>query len=533
MPEKLVQLSGIGKRFGANRVLENVSFDLAAGEVHVLAGENGAGKSTLLKILAGVYPDFEGSIEVAGRAVRFANPLEANRHGIAVIHQELSLVDSMSVADNICLGRESTSGAGWWLARRRQIERAREVCSRLDLEFSSADLLRPVEQFPLSVKNRIEIAKALAGDARILVMDEPTSALNRTEVDKLFALMENLKRRGCGLVYISHKMEEIYRVADRITVLRDGRWVGTAPAAECPEPKLIRWMMGRELAAESALGLPAVALAKEGTTRATGPKAIQDGGEKIRLDLRNFRVPSSEPDRPDAVRGLSIAVAPGEIVGFAGLQGAGIAELFRGLFDAAGASCTGEIEIDGETFRPNGPADSIRRGLAYVGADRKATGLVLGMSVANNVSLASLRTVSPGGVLRSDLERRQAERCVAALHIRLDSIGQEAGTLSGGNQQKVVLAKWLETRPRIMLLEEPTRGVDIGGKHEIYTLLRRLAEEGLAILFTSTEMPELLGLCDRIAVLHRGELMATFDRRAATPEKILAAAMGARETGSN
>jgi ABC-type sugar transport system ATPase subunit len=517
MPVKLLQLSNIGKRFGANRVLESVSFDLFAGEVHVLAGENGAGKTTLIRILAGIYPEHEGTLELGGRSVRFRNPIEASRHGISVIHQELSLVESMSVADNICLGREAARAGGLWLDRRAQLERVGELCARLDLRFSREDLDRRAEQFPLSVKNRIEIAKALAGDARVIVMDEPTSALNHAEVERLFALIENLKGRGCGIIYITHKMEEIYRVADRITVLRDGRRVGTAAAADCPPPTLIRWMIGRDLAEQFA-------------PRAGSPAA---GGRAPRFVVSHFTVPRPGPGRPPAVEDLSIGVGAGEIVGFAGLQGAGCSELFNGLFGAYGAVCGGRVEIDGEPVRPESPGVSIRRGLAFLTGDRKGTGLVLGMSVERNMSLSSLVRVSPWGVLAPGLERSLAEHYVGALGIRLDSVDQETGALSGGNQQKVALAKWLATRPRVLLLEEPTRGVDVGAKHEIYRLLRGLAAEGLAILLISTELPELLGLCDRVVALHRGRVTGVFDRCAATPERVLAAAMGAEAPEGN
>jgi len=307
MPDKLLQLSDIGKCFGANRVLESVSFDLFAGEVHVLAGENGAGKTTLIRILAGIYPEHEGTLELGGRTVRFRNPIEASRHGISVIHQELSLVESMSVADNICLGREAARAGGLLLDRRAQLERAGEICARLGLPFTRGDLDRRAEEFPLSVKNRIEIAKALAGEARIIVMDEPTSALNHAEVEGLFALIENLKGRGCGIIYITHKMEEIYRVADRISVLRDGRRVGTAAAADCPPSTLIRWMIGRDLADQFAP--PA------------GPAA--GGARAPRLAVSHFAVPSPSPGRPPAVEDLTVAVRAGEIVGFAGFRARG------------------------------------------------------------------------------------------------------------------------------------------------------------------------------------------------------------------
>lgn len=508
--EPLFQLRGIGKTFGPVRVLEGIDFDLRPGEVHILAGENGAGKSTLIKILAGIHADYEGTIVLGGQPARFATPHAANRAGISVIHQEMSLIDPLSIADNLFLGRELTRAAGWWLDRGAQRDRALEVCRRLGLDFTAADLARPVEQFSLSVKNRLEIAKALAFDARILVMDEPTSALNRTEVEKLFALIDDLKRRGCGIVYISHKMEEIYRLADRITVLRDGRWVGTAPAAECPEPKLIQWMIGRELTEQ----IPQ--RAAPGFTSETPP----------RLEIADFRVPHRDPARPDAVRSFAVRVRPGEIVGLAGLQGSGCTELFQGLFGADGPVCSGRVTLDGAPFQPRSPAASIAAGLAYLTADRKGTGLVLGMSIGENVNLASLPRVSPGGWLRPARERERAAKQRDALRIRLASLDQPVGTLSGGNQQKVVLAKWLETQPKVLLLEEPTRGVDVGAKHEIYSLMQQWTAAGMAIVLISTEMPELLGLSDRILVLHRGEVTARFDRGEATPEKILAAAMG-------
>lgn len=318
MPPKLLQLSGIGKSFDGVRVLDKVSLDLEEGEVHVLAGENGAGKSTLIRILAGIHPDFEGSIELMGSEVRFASPIEARRAGIAVIHQELSLVDSMNVCDNVHLGRESASLGGLWLNRAEQLRRTVEVCRQLNLELGAADLERPVGSFSLSVRNRIEIAKALAFDARILVMDEPTSALDKPEVEKLFTLIEGAKRRGCGIIYISHKMEEIYRVADRITVLRDGSRVGTAPASGCPQATLVRWMVGREL-----------------TEQFPPRPARRAGAPASRLSVSNLRIADPDPSLRDAVAGVSFDLHEGEILGVAGLQGSGNTELF-GVSSAPG-----------------------------------------------------------------------------------------------------------------------------------------------------------------------------------------------------
>ncbi len=512
MPEPLLRFARVGKSFGGVRALDDVSFDVLAGEVHVLAGENGAGKSTLIKILAGVHPGFDGEMTLQGKPLRPASPDDARRSGISVIHQELSLVDSMSVSDNIHLGRESRRLGGWWLDRPAQVARSAELCRQLNLELSEADMARPVEAFSLSVKNRIEIAKALAFEARVIVMDEPTSALDRPEVDKLFTLVAALRARGCAVIYITHKMEEIARVADRITVLRDGKWVGTAPAGECPERRLIQWMVGRDLSEQ---------FPPPGEGRAGGTAAPA-------LETRGLGVRDPDPSRRNAVGGVSLRVAPGEILGIAGLQGSGAAELFQGLFGSRGACCTGEVTLGGVPFHPKNPRDSIGRGLAHLTADRKATGLVLGMSVGANVSLASLPGVSPMGLLRRGIERSRARHWAGALGIRLASIEQPVGTLSGGNQQKVVLAKWLCTGPRVLLLEDPTRGVDVGAKREIYSLMRAWTGQGMAILLISSELPELLGLSDRILVLHRGSVSAEFTRAEATQEKVLAAAMGSQ-----
>ncbi len=513
MTKKLIALSGIGKSFGPTRVLNDVSFDLEPGEVHLLAGENGAGKSTLIKILAGIYTDYEGSIILDGKAVRFRNPQDANRQGISVIHQEMSLVDSMSVVDNIFLGREATHYGSAWLDRDAQLARAFEICQQLELALARVDLALPVEQFSLSMKNQIEIVKALSFDAQVIVMDEPTSALNRSEVECLFRVIDGLKARGCGIIYISHKMEEIYRLADRLTVLRDGRWVGTAMKSECPQAKLVHWMIGRELSEQFPTRRP-----------------VDRSSNVPILQLKKFQVPDPAPGNPAAVKAASFAVGRGEIVGIAGLQGSGNSELLNGLFGAYGEICTGDILIDGKSYIPRNPRDAIAHGLALVTGDRKTTGLVLAMSVDHNITLAGLPRLSPGGWLQAMRERVEVAEQTKALQLRFTSGDQAVATLSGGNQQKVALAKWLVTQPRILLLEDPTRGVDIGAKHEIYELMQRWTDAGMAILMISTELPELLGLCDRIVVMHRGVVAETFDRTNASPENILQAAMGVTES---
>ena len=520
----LVSMRAIGKSFGNVCVLRNVCFDLRPGEVHILAGENGAGKSTLIKILAGVYAEYDGEIVMGGTPtaaargdarppilgnplasespVRFRSPHDAARHGISVIHQELSLINSMSVVDNIFLGAEFVR-AGCWLDYRAACKKAQTLLDRLGLE---VDLARPVGEYPVSTRQMIEIAKALAFQARIFVMDEPTSALKDPEVEKLFALIAELKQQGCGIIYISHRMEEIYRIADRITVLRDGQYVGTAPAAELPQSKLITWMVGREI------------------TQQFPPRAVALGPERLKVE--NFCVPDPTHTKRWAVEDVSFSVRAGEILGFAGLQGSGNSELFGGLFGAAHGACAGTVRLEGKRLPEGGtPHTSIRNGLALLTSDRKKTGMVGRMSITRNITLASLARFSPAGWLRGEIETAAAQQRRETLAIRAASLEQDVVELSGGNQQKVILAKWLETHPKVLLLDEPTRGVDVGAKYEIYALMNALTAQGLSILLITSEMPELLAMADRILVMHRGHVTAEYSR-GATPEMILRAAMG-------
>jgi ribose transport system ATP-binding protein len=500
----LLQLAGVGKNFGLVRVLDGVDFDLRAGEVHVLAGENGAGKSTLVKIIGGVYSDFGGEMRLDGKPVRFRQPGEASAAGIAVIHQELSLIEPLSVGQNIALGRETRT---WFLDRPAEASRAREVCSWLEIPRTERELARPVEELPLGLKSRVEIAKALMGDARILVMDEPTSALNDAEVETLFRIIAKLKARGAAIVYISHKMEEIFRLADRITVLRDGRRIDVVDAAACTPGKLVELMIGRPL------------------TRFIPPrKENVDLSTAARLEVTGFSVAHRDPRKPDVVRDFTVSVRRGEIIGLAGLEGSGCGEVLGGLF--TGDRASGQVRIDDVEFTPSSPSHSIERGVALVTGDRKSTGLVLPLSVVANVSLAAMPRLSPGGFRQPARERDRAAHYVDQLGIRIGTLDQEVETLSGGNQQKVVLAKWLETHPKVLLLDEPTRGVDVGAKHEIYEFIRRLAEDGIAVLLTSTDMVELVGLCDRVVVLHRGAIAAVLQGQEINPTRILAAAMG-------
>ncbi len=498
----LLRMRNIRKAFSGTPVLENVEFELRAGEVHVLAGENGAGKSTLIKILSGVHTDYGGQVEVGGETVRFRAPQEANAKGIAVIYQELSLIPSMTVSDNIFLGRE-LSARGGWMRFGGQRRRCAELMDRLGLDVAPD---RNVEDYPISTQQTIEIAKALAFETNIIVMDEPTSALTDPEVERLFAVIADLKARGCGIVYISHKMEEIYRIADRITVLRDGRHVGTAPVSELDRAGLIHWMVGREVDEQF-------------------PRHTPNHG-KVRLEAKDFTVPDPTGLPRPAIDRVSFSVRSGEILGIGGLQGSGASELLNGLFGAYGKGVGGTVSLDGAPYPVHSPAHAIKSGVALLTNNRKTTGLVLGMSVTENLTLASVPRYSPGFWLRQREEHACAEGHRNAFGIRTQTVTQPVETLSGGNQQKVVLAKWLETHPKVLLLDEPTRGVDVGAKHEIYRLMNQWTDAGIAILLITSEMPELLALSDRIIVLHRGRISAEFQQDEATQERVLAAAMG-------
>jgi ABC-type sugar transport system ATPase subunit len=497
----LVRMTRITKRFGSVTVLREVDLEIRGGEVLVLAGENGAGKSTLIKILGGVYTDFDGAIELGGRPVRPQSPLGANALGIAVIYQELSLVPSMTVADNIFLGRSLTRGG--FVDDTAQRVQAQQLLDQLGLQI---DVNQTVEQLPIALQQLTEIAKALAQNARVIVMDEPTSALSAPEVAKLFALIQDLKTRGCGIVYITHKMEEIERIGDRITVLRDGEHVGTAPASELPPAKLVQWMVGREIDQQFPRHAPRI------------------GAQRLRLE--NFSILAGRRHSRPLVDGVSLFVRAGEILGVAGLQGSGASELFLGLFGGYGKEVRGQLFLNGQPLRITSPRQAIEQGIALLTNDRKATGLVLPLSIIANATLADLPHLSPAG-WRSPRREAEATRSHAqALSLRAASLDLEVAALSGGNQQKVVLAKWLQTRPKLLLLDEPTRGVDVGAKREIYQLMNQLTAQGIAILLITSELPELLAMSDRIAVMHRGRLTAEFTSEQATAERILEAAMG-------
>jgi len=501
----LLKMTHIEKSFSGVRVLDDVSFDLRKGEVHVLAGENGAGKTTLIKIISGVHTDFKGKILLKGHPVRFHSPSHASRHGISAIYQEMSLVDSMSVRDNIFLGRERTGLLGK-MDFSGENESCRSILERLGLDI---DISKPLGFYPLSIKQMIEIAKALVYKSNIIIMDEPTSALNALEASKLFQIINDLRESGHGIVFISHRLEEIYQIADRISVLRDGKYIGTSPAKELPSNKLVKWMVGRELIEQF-------------------PPRKRKKGQRKETILSAEKVSLVDPHKKQSFpeQSISFSVHAGEILGIAGLQGSGKSLLLNTLFGTNGKIEKGQIRLKEKEHTVTSPKKSIRQGIALLTNDRKYTGLIPEMSVKKNMTLASLPQFSKWGWIKKKKEKAAVSESFKAFSIKANSINQLVSTLSGGNQQKVVLAKWLEINPKILLLDEPTIGVDVAAKHEIYKLMNKWSCEGLAQILITSELAELLALSDRIIVLHRGTITAEFDRKEATQEKILQSAMG-------
>ena len=493
----LLEMRGIGKSFPGVRALSDVSLTLCAGEVLVLVGENGAGKSTLMKILAGAEQADSGEILIDGAPAKIATPQEARRLGIGMIYQEFTLVPQLTAPANISLGAEPTRGGLIDSAAVRAT--ADRVLGELGLEIPS-DVA--VSDLSVGQQQAVEIAKALATQARIIVMDEPTAALSENEIERLFQIVARLRAAGAGIVYISHRMEELARVADRVVVLRDGRVVATRDAAGFSIGEIVEAMVGRRLEAHYP-ELPA-----------------PPSGAEVRLDVRGLQ-------RGNVIAGVTFDVRAGEIVGLAGLVGAGRTEIVRAIA-GADAFDRGEVRIDGETIPAGRIGASIAAGIAFITEDRKAQGLVLGMTVRENVTLAHLAEFVAGDLLIDfGRERDATAKMIEELQIRTPGTEQIVRNLSGGTQQKVVLAKWLLGTARVFLFDEPTRGVDVGAKAEIYRLMLELAARGAAIVMVSSDLPEVLGMSHRVLVVRGGRIVAEFPRADATPDRVIAAATGA------
>ncbi|MGP2492003.1 sugar ABC transporter ATP-binding protein [Mesorhizobium sp. PUT5] len=494
MGEQLLSLTGISKGFPGVQALSDVSFSLAAGEVHALMGENGAGKSTLIKILCGVQPPDSGQILIDGKPVTVGSPVEARALGIAPVHQELHLEPYLSVAENIFLGCQPRTRFGT-IDWKGMVAAARGILDELGV---GLDATAEVGRLSIAERQVVAIARAVSTRARIMIFDEPTSSLTRRETELLLSLIRRLRGQGIGIVYVSHRMEEIFDLCDRVTVFRDGRYVSTGRVAETSLDQLIRAIVGRDIVA-----LPMKATAIPGKTL---------------LDVCGL-------SKKGLLHDISFSLRSGEIVGLSGLVGSGRTELARTIFGDITPD-SGEILVDGTPVARGGPRAAIAAGIGLVPEDRKDQGLVVDLSVMANVGMPSLGVLGRFGVLSRRRERRLAEDYVKRLAIRTPTVGQKAMFLSGGNQQRVVIAKWLATRPKVLIVDEPTRGVDVGAKSEIHALLRSLASEGMAILMISSDLPEVLAVSDRILVMNNGRISGELSGDAVTQEQVMGHAMG-------
>ena len=501
----LLEMRNIVKEFPGVKALDGVSLTLETGEFHSLVGENGAGKSTLMKVLSGVYPDgtFAGDILVDGEVRRFRGIRDSENDGIAIIFQELSLVKELTVGENIFLGKEpSRFGVINWS---KLYHKASKLLRDLHLPI---DPRVKVGSLGIGQQQLVEIAKALSQDAKILVLDEPTAALTESEVATLFGILEKLRERGVGMIYISHKLDEVFKMSDRITVLRDGKTVSTHAAADTDRNKVIAAMVGREVGD-------------------IFPGADHAHGETS-LSVKHLTAYSVDTEDKKVVDDVSFEVKKGEVLGIAGLMGAGRSELLMAIFGAWQGKYSREIEVGGRRAAIDSPADAIRHGVGFVTEDRKRFGLLLEQTILDNMTLAGLKSISGRFVTNRTRETIAARGPMKSLRIKANSPLTVTGTLSGGNQQKVVLGKWLLIHPKVLFLDEPTRGIDVGAKQEIYAEINKLAKEGMAIVLVSSELPEVLGLSDRVIVLHEGRLTGEFTRSEATPEKVMAAATGSK-----
>lgn len=500
------RMIGISKSFGGVDALRDVHFEAFLGEVHALCGENGAGKSTLMKILAGALDDFTGQVEIQGQPTRFHGPRDAENAGVRIIHQELNLVPDLTVASNIFLGREQVSRR-WlgWLDETTMERLSTSLFDRLGAAISPRQL---VGDLRIGDQQMVEIAKALAFEASIVIMDEPTSALSDAEVSRLFRVIKDLRRAGKAVVYISHKMNEVFTLADRVTVLRDGRFVATSTRQETTPQRVVAWMVGREI------------------TRGSQSTSHQQNSlsSPALLEVSNLGLPRPQRSSRPALSQISFRLDAGEIVGIAGLLGAGRTELMEALFGASHVSPSGSIKVHGQSVNFRSPAQAIRAGLALLTEDRKTLGLLDQMSVGENISIAHLKTLARAGWVKSTAEQNMVRGIIGRLAIKTRSSRAPVISLSGGNQQKCLLGRWLVQTPKLLLLDEPTRGIDVGAKAEIYETMRRLAGQGLGILMTSSELPELLTVCDRILVLCEGRMVTEFTGANATEEAIMHAA---------
>ncbi len=489
-------MKNISKSFSENQVLTEVDFEVRKGEIHALMGENGAGKSTLVKVLTGIHHRDSGIIKIKGNEVEFSNPKQAEEEGIVVIHQELNIIPYLTVAQNIYLGKEITYGKTGILNTDKMNKLAAKTLQQLGVtDIKPQDI---AGELSVGKQQMVEIARALSTNAEVIIMDEPTSALTDREIEKLFNVIHSLKEQGVAFVYISHRMEEIFQICDRISILRDGNYIGTKYIADTSFEEVVKMMVGRELGERY-------------------PVKNNKIGEVI-FQVENLTING-------LFERVNFEVREGEILGVSGLMGAGRTEVMEAIFGYRKKD-SGTVKLNGKPLKTNHPINLIKEKIGFITEDRKGKGLVLDSSIRENIALTNFEIISKFGVIERSEERNLVEKLIRKLRVKASSIEQKAKTLSGGNQQKVVIAKWLGINPKVLILDEPTRGVDIGAKKEIYSIINQLAKNGVAIIMISSELPELLGVSDRIMVMHEGKVKAFFDKHEATQEKIMMAATG-------
>lgn len=490
-----IEMRGIDKSFGTNQVLKNAGFLLRDGEVHALMGENGAGKSTLMKILTGVYTRDAGTVIVDGKEVEYHNPQEAEKAGIVFIYQELNVMFDLTVEENLFMGKEITKGFGI-CDKKAMRKKAKEVLDMMGVDINPAAVM---SELSVGQQQMIEICKALMVDAKVIIMDEPTAALTQSETDALFKVIHSLRKKGVSMVYISHRMEEIFELCDRITVLRDGSYIGTEEIKDIDMNDIVKMMIGREIGER----FPA--------------RDVKLGKEVLKVEKLTS---------PGVFHDISFSVRAGEVLGVSGLMGAGRTEIMQAIFGNFPLE-SGKIYIDGKETVIKNPEAAMKAGIGFITEDRKTEGLMLEKSIEENISLANLGKVSgKNHVLSSSAEDALVKKGIEEFHIRCFGPSHECGNLSGGNQQKVVLAKWIYTEPKILILDEPTRGVDIGAKKEIYSVINEMATKGVAIIMVSSELPEVLGMSDRIMVVREGEVRGIIGKEEANQQNVMTLATG-------
>lgn len=494
-----IEMRGINKAFGGNPVLQNAGFVLADGEIHALMGENGAGKSTLMKILTGVYTRDAGTVIVNGKEVIYNNAQEAEKEGIVFIHQELNVLFDLTVEENMFLGKEIHNRFG--VCNKKAMQK--EVRRILDVLGVNIKPDAKMDTLSVGQQQMIEIAKALMVDAKVIIMDEPTAALSQSETVTLFKVVRSLKEKGVSIVYISHRMEEIFELCDRITILRDGQYVGTRNIPETNMDEIVKMMIGREIGERY-------------------PERDTRLGEVI-FEVKNLNCPG-------IFQNVNFNVRAGEVLGVAGLMGAGRTEIMQSIFGNM-PHVTGQIFMNGQEIHNKNPWDAMDNGIGFITEDRKIEGLMLEKSIMENISIANLGRISQKGVLNKKREQEMTQQGIEDLHIKCTGAQHACGNLSGGNQQKVVFAKWIFTEPKVLILDEPTRGVDIGAKKEIYSIINKLADTGVAIIMVSSELPEILGMSDRIMVVHEGKIGGFIDKNEANQENIMILATGGELNG--